>query len=157
MAELDFGLTYAGVPFLADDARPSRLELEGAVTRPLRKQQPEKTLLEDLDRTFPFEWAKEFGTAQPVLRNTVDLNGPSHAANPPVRIGEWFYPRGAQRWSYFRGLVTSSAVKAMVAATTGGSIPATFAIKCEPSQSGKQGRTYSITTPLFMMPPRPIG
>lgn len=157
MAALDFNLTFAGVPFFSDDARPVRLSIDGTGGRFLAKQQPEDTLLDDVDRLFPFDWTQEFGYSNEYpgrdFGALAHLTKVQNEPGPKLRVGEYYYPNGARKWSYFRGLATSSQVKAMVAATQGS--PATFLMNSQPQGGGT--RTYGISTSLYLLPPRPLG
>ncbi len=160
MAQLDFSLTYSGIPFLSDDARAVRLTLDGSAQKGLQKQQPEGSLIADVERTFPFSWIAEFAPRN-TLRDQTQLARQLQALDETCKVGvnQWYYPAGATSWSVFRGLATSSAVKAMTAATLGGLNPGTFTINSQPAQdqNNERGRTYGVTTSLYMLPPRPLG
>ncbi len=78
---------------------------------------------------------------------------------PDVRIGDFFYPVGACRWSIFRGLMTAEDIAAVTKALQASSptanisrqIQGTFTIQSEGGDSAG-----SVTTQLFMLPPIPI-
>ncbi len=77
--------------------------------------------------------------------------------HPSVKPYSWFYPVGATRWGVFRGLATSSMVKAMLTAT-GGTAAGEFVMKMVPKAPGTiTDARYTVTTDLFMLPPRPLG
>lgn len=160
---LTYELTYAGVPFLSDDARALRWSQEDSSDSPRvspRKHQPERDLVEEVDRLFPFDWMTEFGYDLEPSGRDVDalshVTGQQRRPGPEVRIGEYYYPTTACRWSYFRGLATSSCVKEMVRLSLGGSTRKTFKMRSTPQIQGG-ARTYGIETDLYMLPPRPLG
>lgn len=163
MTALSFSLTFASVPFLNDDARSYQFsrgvgEVEGR--SPVRKQQPEGWLWDEVERVLPTEYLQDFTYQQEYPgRNTGSLARHTRFYTDPsdkIRLGDYYYPVGATRWSYYRGLATSSMAKAMLAATQGNK-PATFTISSEPISQGIAGKSYTVSTQMYMLPPRPLG
>lgn len=173
-------LEYAGIPFCLDFGRVIRVGKnyaagEDLVNLPPRDQQPLDDLVAELDRLMPFRYLNDFGLPPDYPgRGLVGVArclpyGP--LPNPQIRIGDWYYPWGACRWSVFRGLATSTQVKYMLAAT-GGYRPATFSMKCEPigaqgfvgAQVDQAVSTIFPTTPspyhlessMYLLPPRSL-
>src|SRR5439155_439885 len=113
----EFQVVFAGVPFNLDLAKAIRVRSSS------NRHQTEVDLVEELNRLLAFKDFNEFAeTASYPGRNLgalANLYKPGMAGNMEVGIGNWFYPNGAARWSVFRGLVTSSQVAAMLAATGG--------------------------------------
>lgn len=159
---LEYSLTYAGVPFVNDVAHVFRFhDPEGGPTpgdKGLEWFGPECDLIDELNRMLPFRQLNEFvppseypGRSLGAVATDARV---SERPSPEVKIGEWFYPAGIRRWSVFRGLATSGLVKAMVEATNGGANAAAFVMKNAPL--GAAASAYTITTPMFMLPPRPL-
>ncbi len=166
MATLSYTLTFADVPFVGDHASPFRMyqpgtpEQEVASTQPLRQQQPRDTLRDEIERIQPTHQLRDFGPPFLFLgRNLSALaqeTGTNPTPTPDVRVGEWFYPTGAVRWSVFRGLATSAQVKAMLAATRG-NLPKTFVMKAAPiAPDDLAAANYVVSTSMYMLPPRPV-
>lgn len=166
---MGYTLEYAGIPFVLDVARVVRLHQQAASEQeapeqlPPRKYQPEVDLLDELDRLLPSIYRQDFANA-PVYpgRNVGALAREERGINQPLannlRIGDWYYPPTASRWSVFRGLATSSQVKSMLA-VTGGYRPAAFVMKANPiapNHPDSDEASYTLTSPLYMLPPRPI-
>lgn len=185
---LQYSLTYAGVPFVSDTAKiirkgplgipPGQVDEQD----PIRKQQPEVNLVDEINRIIPFHNLDDFRLPTPYAgRNLGAIAIDSHAGQGrstpyEVKIGEWYYPAGATRWSVFRGLATSSQVKAMLAATYqpinptpaqwpegtlpprayAGSIPALLSMTCQPL-TPISGLGYTVNSFMYMLPPRPLG
>lgn len=119
-----FGLTYAGIPFALDTARVFRADVdgnEGSNDRvAFEKTQPESDLLDEINRLLPSLYLNDFGPRPSFPgKNIYGLGYPTQTniPSPEIRIGDWYYPPTASRWSVFRGLATSSQVRAMLAAT----------------------------------------
>lgn len=162
----NFLLTYAGIPFSLDKAQafraaqsPYRQESEGEKGNAPRKYQPEEDILDEIDRMIPFSY----------LQDIIPPPGPSFRAHgiaqlsantiPKVRVGDFYYPVGASRWGVFRGLVTSSQYKAMLALTAGNTAK-TFIMACNPTGGpaiNTLAATYTVSTPMYMLPGRPLG
>lgn len=180
-----FNLQFGGVPFVSDTAtiiRQSPPEIPpGQVDEqtPIRKQQPEVNLIDELNRLIPFHNLNDFRLPAGLDKNLAALarRSPTDPNPEGVRIGEWYYPVGASRWSVFRGLATSSQVRAMLAATYqpdnptppqwtvgssaparafAGSIPALFSMTAQPLNPVSE-LGYTIETSMYMLPPRPLG
>jgi hypothetical protein len=184
-----FELSFNGIPFFADDAKAYRMPSKvsdyiGQERSPVQQQQPLENLVEELDRLLPFRYLDDYYEVASfpgrnlagIARQTVD----EYKLNPEIKIGEFFYPNGASRWSVFRGLMTSSQVRALIRTTqlpmTSGSystsgqradslgnVPGIFHIKALPlifapntPQDALGAAPYSIITNMYMLPPRPL-
>lgn len=158
-----YQLTYAGVPFCLDEARVIRMhqphgEQEDSENLPPKKHQPFTDLVDELNRLIPFEFSNHVSylpfypgrNLGAMARSSEDRSSPP----PTINIGDYYYPNTASRFSIFRGLATSSMVKAMLAAT-GGTNPATFVMKCVPS-TAVSASDYSVSTQMFMLPPQSL-
>ena len=165
---LDFTISYAGIPFILDSGKLIRLQFQSkAGESPTTQKVPDKhqsqpDLLVELNRLIPFKYLNEYTETPAYLgRNFGAIASqykPEMAGNMAVGIGEWFYPSQATRWSVFRTLATSSQVAAILAAT-GGSNAATFIMEQNPISPGNPNNvvsTYTITTQMYMLPPRPL-
>jgi hypothetical protein len=159
-----YNLTYAGVPLLEDQGRLVRLPhrspdgFSPAAQEPPRKHQPDSDLLEEVDRLLAWEFTRDYELPPDYPgRNLGALALPPRSGPQPspwpAKVNTWYYPTGACRWSVFRGLATSSQVKAILAAT-GGSAAAPFVMQADPGLGN--GLNYLLTTNLFMLPPRPL-
>lgn len=160
MATLDFNLSFARQRFFNDDPRVLRASPEGAEDV-VRRHQPADRFMDELDRRMPFDYLNEFGyDLEYPGRNTGALARPSQARVSPaahIRVGDYYYPATAGRWSVFRGLMRSSEYRAALAATAGGRNPATFEMLARPSFLGSSNRSYGLSTLLYMLPGRPLG
>lgn len=154
---LEYSLTFAGVPFFPDDAKAYR-----SPTVPDRHQ-VEEGLLDEVERLITFRYLQDFSLSPEYAgRNTGALAVQTQAGQDPhpdqLHVGDYYYPNTAGKWSVFRGLATSAQTKAMLAATAG-TTAQTFTMKANPlSPSNPQNNAslYTVTTSLFMMPPRPL-
>jgi len=171
--KLIYQLTYAGIPFVTDQARVIRMGFEkehiggdeGHQIAP-KKYQPMADLIDELNRLIPFHYLQDFAIAPSYLGKNLGaiavqgLIGPQ--PDPSVRINDWYYPVGASRWSVFRGLVTSSMAKAMVAAAGGQEVSGTTRSTPLPLHMQNQpispatGKPYIVSTNMYMLPPRPL-
>lgn len=160
-----FELSFGGIPFCSDVARVFRMpspnvpEQDAEEQIPLRKHQPFTDVVDELNRLIPFQYLQEFYTPSPFPgRNLAGIASPYQTSQPSpnIRIGDWYYPTTASRWGVFRGLAMSSMVEAMLKATQG-SNPQTFIMKAVPKGPGnfREG-DYTLSTPLYMLPPRPL-
>lgn len=174
LAKADFWLSFADIPFALDYARTARMSQGGhaAVTdlnnSPPYDQQPFTDIIDELNRIIPSEYLQDFAmpSAYPGrnLGAIARRERPQQFPTPQVRIGDWYYPTTMSRWSVFRGIATSSAVKAMLLATEGYR-QETFVMKAVPSGPRQtrplvdpfnDGRPYTLETQMFMLPPRPL-
>lgn len=164
MADLDYQLTYAGVPFVGDVARVYRMSAKRGASDPNntwpKTHQPVEGLYDELNRRMPFRQMRDLGPATNPLPHLATLKDPA----PPqdlsvegVQIGEYVYPVGAARYSIFRGLATSRMAAAMLAATAGGLTPAAFVMQNQPAGAVGNATGFTVTTNLYLLPPRPLG
>lgn len=183
MTTSSYHLTFAGVPFLLDQAAVVRMHQPRAENDPqaeilpARKHQPLADLVDELNRLLPSLYLQDFSPPPSPGRNLAAIAYRSQAGpwpNPQVRIGDWFYPTMASRWSIFRGLASSTMVKEMLR-LTGGTIPKTLSMKCVPEGARNDRQTippnlvnllpargsvddqYTVATEMYMLPPRPLG
>ena len=157
---LDFDLTFAGISFVSDVARVIRLgsnlakEQEDESQIPPRKHQPLVDLVDELNKMIDDRYLNDF--ALDGYNRKTDALAKNVGPIPNPRIGDFYYPTGATRWSVFRGLATSKQVKAMQDATVGG-IAALFAMQQVPTgPNANLTASYTINTNLRMLPPRPL-
>ncbi len=166
MTVFNYQLTYAGVPFCLDTAAVARMHQRQDVVSPdgkapPQKHQPEVDLLDELNRLIPFSHGHGTGKLPnyPGRKlGSLARREISEFDQTEIKIGDWYYPPTASRWSVFRGLATSSMVKVMLAATEG-SEPADFVMKCAPvSPDNPQGDpdNYTLTSSMYMLPARPL-
>lgn len=167
MADFSYDVTFAGVPFCLDVAKVIRMDLrhpkvEDEEQLPPRKHQPLADLVEELDRLMPFLYLQDFSLPSSYPGRNLgaiayrDPIGPN--PSPQIKIGDFYYPPTACRWSVFRGLATSSQVKAMLAATNGRN-PATFKMQIVPQGTESANippNRYLVQTPLHLLPPRAL-
>jgi hypothetical protein len=163
---LEYQLTFAGVPFFADDARK-----DGCVTG------TPYPLFGRIEELIPSRWLQDFAPAAAYpgrkLGSLARMSPGAFEPNPrEVQVGEWFYPSGACRWSVFRGLATSTQVRHMLAAVRDTSvgnpittkwIPATFVMAANPAgptteylANPNAVLNHVVSTSLYMLPPRPL-
>ncbi|MDE2098095.1 MAG: hypothetical protein KGL39_12650 [Patescibacteria group bacterium] len=167
-----FLLTYAGVPFCLDFARVWEMpfptpEGEDSQQRSPKKQQPMSDLVDELNRIIPFQYLQD--EVLPKFYTNPNLNAiaarlPVELPKPDVRIGDWYYPNSASRWSVFRGLATSTQAAQMLQ-NTQGSNPAQFIMRSVPlfhttpiigTGGSFQSILYTLSTNMYMLPPRPL-
>lgn len=132
-----FQLTYAGQPLILPDA-----DLLAWIERHVRPD-----ALESVRPPSLFAGKNTFGLAR----------SPSPQL-PTPRIGEWYYPTTATRWSRFRGLASEDAVTLMVAnALPSGQVAQrqTFQITADAEGAGLP--IGGVTSPMYLLPPRPLG
>ena len=165
--ELTYQLTYAGVPFVGDVSRsfrsptPDDPEWSDPEQHPLRTRQPLPDLMDEINRVLPSSYLQDF--AYPPAQPGRGLGGLAHfqvvgpvPSRDTFRVGDYYYPTDARRWSVFRGLATSSQAKAMLAATGGGTARP-FVMKAVPLSPGTiTAARYTVSTSLYMLPPRPL-
>jgi hypothetical protein len=155
MAELAYLLSYAGIPFVSD--RSQKIEAFGGSPKVC-------SLVDEINKRIPLQYLQDFGAPHSYPGRTTDglaMVAPAGLyPTPAIRVGDWYYPNTACRWSVFRGLATSAMIKAMMEATGGGGQFKPFTIKScpiSPDNPGGVETNYTITTNLRMLPPRPIG
>lgn len=164
MPPLTFSLTFAGVPFVSDMgrvfrmhfARPEQEAAEGAVPQ---KYQPLPDLIDEINRMIDMRLLQDM--ALPLERSRAE-NSLAHLHPSPdqpaasSKIGEFYYPTGAERWSVFRGLATADMAKAMQDAT-GGNTPQPFSMQAVPATPNPYADdSYKVETDLYLLPPRPL-
>lgn len=167
MATYSYQLTFAGYPFCLDAGaafRPQhagRSELADRAQAPA-KYQDEPTLLEEIERLLPAQYLQDIlplgFQASRTLNNLAQQTPGQSLPDQHLKIGQFYYPTGASRWSVFRGLVTSTIAKEMIAACfTGGVQAKPFVLKAVP-QGAIAGREseYTVTTDMYLLPPRPL-
>lgn len=172
-----FQVSFAGVPLLLDTATVIRTpppEIPyGQVDRqtPVRKQQPEIDLIDEINRLLDMGYLQDFHVPHLFQnRNLTAIARPSNIGpqpNPQTKIGDFYYPNGASRWAVYRGLATSTMVKAILN-TVGTTYvegvglvptwnPAPFIIQQIPiNPENVDPVLYTIATDLYMLPPRPL-
>lgn len=130
-----FELSYAGVPFCLDTPQVAKF----------------------LNSNLPLHVNSIAGPEDWPGKNLYGIAfGNRREQNVTPRIGEYYYPVSASRWSYFRGIVGTEQKTIMQAAALGsGAVPQKFKIKTSPD-GPTQGKDYSLETKLFMLPPRPL-
>lgn len=147
---LRYSLKYGGVPFTLDHfhsvgVSPSTGEVRKA-----------PSFMEVINSHLPIEYLRDIGTPPNYVRTHGNLDHSQHQRRP-IKVGEWFYPVGATRWSVFRGVMPSSHIKEVLR-ITGGRTAATFEIQAEPeSPSVKASSNHIIQTSMRMLPTKPIG
>ncbi len=165
---LEYRISFADIPFVVDEAKIIRLpptkqaiELVPEDQEPPRKHQPMADLVDELNRMIPFQYLQDIGPVPNFLGRNLSATAykrqTSPYPGPTVRIGDWYYPNGAARWSVFRGLATSSQVEAMIDATDGGRYQGTFIMKVAPIAPGNLAATdFTLQTLMYLLPPRPL-
>lgn len=161
MPALSYLLTYAGTPFVSDKAAILPTFSGGLATEFHRNS---VDLLDEVNRLIPFSYLQDFAAPHSYPNRMTDALGmPSPAGlfpTPAIRVGDWYYPNTASRWSVFRGLATSAMIKVMMTETAGGGQYKPFVMKsCPISPDNPNGldANYTITTNMRMLPPRPLG
>lgn len=154
-------ITFSGVPFLLDTARVTNFsdtQEKDASSAFTWKQQPIEDLVEELNRRISFDYLQDFDLP-------TDYPGRSLGAlayrqpigpmpNPTVKIGDWYYPNTAMRWSVFRGLASTSQVNAMKKVVGCLSV-GKLRMEAIPHGISNRGR-YVIQSPMYLLPPRPL-
>lgn len=164
MAQLAYDLTFAGIPFVSDRGllvrlSPQEQQHSDREQKPPRDQQSLGDLVDEINRRIPFDFLRDFSATPDYPGRNLGALASKWQDNFPtaaIKIGQWYYPTGANRWSVFRGLATSTMAKQMLAAT-GGSQAKTFKMKAFPiSPSTAAETSYSLSTEMYMLPPRPL-
>lgn len=162
-----FELSYAGVGFSLDAATVVRADqtprtkgtnsyaVDGGAD--VRNHQPIADFIDELDRIMPFRYIHDFDYPSPSPRiDSLALKDIDDAQDVKARIGEFYYPSTAAKWSVFRGLATSTQLKRMMVATNNGASAASFVIQSKPM--GATGTTnYRVSTPMRILAPRCVG
>lgn len=162
-----FELSYAGVGFSLDAATVVRADqtprtkgtnsyaVDGGAD--VRNHQPLADFIDELDRIMPFRYIHDFDYPSPSPRiDSLALKDIDDAQDVKARIGEFYYPSTAAKWSVFRGLATSTQLKRMMVATNNGASAASFVIQSKPL--GAVGTTnYRVSTPMRILAPRCVG
>lgn len=180
MASFNYTLSYAGIPLLQDQAKVVRMGANAGPPRPepLDKHQPHVDLIDEVNKLIDeYTYLQDYGLRGDPGRNLMAVARQTIPYNPPtfkVKINDFYYPMGASRWSVFRGLATSTLAKTIIQALTetgafstpGASqstLPtwqaAPFVMQAAAvSPNNPQGAVdnYTITTPMYMLPPRPL-
>jgi len=165
---LEFIVTYAGVPFVLDQGKVVRIHhpyMENdpaTLALPPQKHQPLADMIDELNRIYPFVYLEDFTLPTDFPGRTLDcLARPPKIGpmpNPHMKIWDYYYPTGAQRWSVFRGLATSSMAQAMLSASQGKTANP-FVMQqspVSPDNPDNDVDIYTIQTELYMLPPRPL-
>ncbi len=165
---LEFELSLAGVPFLSVEGGAVRFPapgpLQGKDKQPLSKLPAMPSVLEEVERLMPFRQMNEMVMPTGALGGELGPIGVKKSLGADdtsnIKIGEWFYPTTASRWSVFRGLMTSSMVKAVLSATSGLKNPGTFKMMANPitpGHSDSDQNSYTVSTQMYCLPPRCLG
>lgn len=131
-----FQLTYAGVPFVLD-----------------------REVMEFVEKFCPLSRLQNLG---PPNRpgDSRNMQSIPFSSNPQIdiRIGEFFYPTGAGRWSTFYGLASGAQAAAMQqnALKSTGPIPQPFVMSCAIDGGNIPYSGQPLQTFLYMCPPRII-
>lgn len=157
---LDYLAQYAGVPLCLDTSVQPQPEPSAADVSKTPKTAGLSDLIDEIDRLIPLCYTQDMKTLSPYHGRNLSALPQNRTAPMPqqVRIGEWYYPNTAGRWSVFRGLATSAMVKAMLA-ETGGYQAKTFTMRANPLSPNNPGNvlsTYTVSTSMYMLPPRPL-
>ena len=165
MAVFNYSLSFAGVPLLSDRGQAVRtqaLDSKRESTHQALRQQVEPEIVDEINRLLELGLIKDnaFPNNYPgkTLSNLAKQWPIYQWTDFSVRINEFFYPHGANQWSVFRGLATSSMVQTMLLQTMG-SNPASFIMQSAPSSPDNptgDPTLYTLETPLYMLPPRPL-
>lgn len=170
---LQFNLSYAGISFVEDTAKivrlsPAKDDGIKSESSPIRQQQPLADLVDELNRLIPFKYLQDFGMTPTMpgrnLASIAYLTQLGPQPGPDVRIGDWYYPNTACRWGVFRGLATSSQMKAMLTQTNGGTassvtVPRPFIMQANPispDNNDSDLEQYTVEDLMYMLPPRPL-
>ncbi len=163
---MEYLLTFANVPFVSDTARVFRMQQDSSASEKgeesnyaPRKHQPLTELMDEIDRLLPFNYFNDqcYPSAFPG-RNLGNIAYKSEQELPvKIRIGDWYYPNSASKWSIFRGLADSYMVKTMLS-NTGALTAATFKMTAFPGGAPNLNKAnYELETSMYMLPPRPLG
>lgn len=157
-------IVYAGVPFCSDVAQVVGINVAGFDEINQENDIPNKhlplaDLVDEIDRNLPFSQLDDFSYPGPYFgRNFTAIASRNEVKQRPSpnRLYEWYYPTTASKWSMIYCLATSSLVIAMRNATGGGKTKASFTISYN-DQASASSVAQSVSTMMYMLPPRPIG
>ena len=171
---LEYQLTWGGIPFIQDTAQSFCLPTQtsqGVYSNPNfsppEDQMSLMDLQEELDRLQEFVWTNDFSPADDTQgRNLDDIASRSPSlpkSTPHFKLYDFWYPNTASRWSIFRGLVTSSMARQMVALvgnnaenfSTVAGAPQTFVMQSVPISPNSYSN-YTISTPMYLLSARPL-
>ncbi len=131
-----YSITYNGVPFLLCPA-----EIQAFVDHWLP--------LANLQEILPPPWFPGNNVC-----TLVPNRWPEYSF---LRVGEYFYPTNASRWSIYHGIATKQNKDRMLATTQGGQ-PGVFNLQADPASPQElQAIGHQVQSQLFMLPSRPIG
>lgn len=176
MPNFNYLVSYAGVPLLTDQAKIVKLDFSKSEAQPssIIKNQPSVDLIEELNKLIANnKYLQDFALPTDYPGKTLGaIARPTPPETHPIsynlKIGDFYYPATASRWSVYRGLASSSIVKAILDQL---SIPesddpnpvqwtaAPFIMQAAAiSPNNPQGTTdhYTVQTNMFMLPPRPL-
>ncbi len=164
MAKFLYSLTLGQVPLLLDSGTGFRSS--GPVAAPdggkdlvIRKYQPCEDIVSTLNRIIPFHQLNDLSPATTYPGKNLGALAWKDNFDCPAktRIGEWYYPTGASRFSVFRGLATSTMVKQIQEESSGGPTPLTFTMKAVPQGPGEfLEASYTLSSLMYVLPPRPL-
>lgn len=107
------------------------------------------------DLQYPFlcrapagEFAAAFASRQVALPNFPD--------NPPLVAGRFFYPTHASRWSWYIGVVGQTHL-GLIEDQLEGAQPVSLPFIMQADDVTHIDNSGGINTPMFMLPPRPLG
>lgn len=165
---LTFTVSYAGIPLLCDVGENAGIQMPGPDAPYGQERDPRlgvqlqqrlPDLIDELNRLIPFQYLQDFA---PVAgypgRNLSAIAMPAPGYGQPmpnIRIGDWYYPVTASRWSVYRGLATATMVKSILTITQGNA-PAIFRMEQVPLAPGTPLKDYVLESSLYMLPPRPL-
>src|SRR5437868_4222501 len=124
MANFSFQCSYAGVPLLLNTAKIVKLDFRKGEPqgRPesILKHQPLDDLEDELNKLIANNiYLQDYGLVSDSKGRDLDAIAGLTPSNPNptpngLRIGDYYYPPSASRWSVYRGLATSSMVKTII-------------------------------------------
>jgi hypothetical protein len=147
-AKFDYQLTYAGVPLLLDHC-------QGMASSGHVMGVPSEGGLERIERLLPKGTTRSLWPPPHRGRNLLAVaQAEGVQEDRPIKVGEWFYPHGAGRYSTFYGLASSSQVKEMIRISQGRAHE--FVMHATPQGAGVSGNLYELASDLYLLPPRPL-
>lgn len=165
MADFSYLLTYNDTPFVSDAPQVVRLTIDDGEDNRLntslvapRKFQPMADLMDEINRLIPLDDLNDFSLPSTFpgrnLSAIADEASSDPKPGPSVKVGQWYYPYGAGRFSVCRMLATADQAFAML---PGCSNPKPFVMKAVP-QGIPEGTesAYTIETDMYMLPPRTL-